>query len=105
MKRTMVIPILVALAGCAMLNAPTSAGTLAEAINADTLAVRIADTYVQTGMPNAATLRTLAADADAVHAALKSLEADQAAGRPLNFAAFNAANAAFNSYRLSQGIK
>lgn len=93
------------LAGCTTLNAPTSASTLADAINLDTLAVRIADTYVTTGMPKAATLRTLSADADAVHTALKSLEADQAAGRPLSFAAFNAANAAFQAYTASQGIK
>ena len=41
---------------------------------------------------------------DSLHAALVDLEAEQAKGHNLDFAAFNAALAAYNKYMSSEGI-
>lgn len=108
MKILLIGALALSLASCntaSVLTAPVPVNTLAEAINLDTVAAHGVDIYVRTGMPNAATLKTLAADAEAVHTALKGLEAAQASGQPLSFAAFNAAYTAFQNYSASQGVK
>lgn len=72
--------------------------TLADAVQAATVATQAVDLYVNTAKPTPAMLKQLNADNEAVHSALKDLEAAQAAGQNLNFAAFNAALDAYNTY-------
>lgn len=96
---TRFVALLAALALTACATAPAqSAASLAEVEQSATLATDAAKAVVDTGKLTPAQLAKVSALSDALHAAVDSLEADHAADRPLNFAAFNAAYAAWASY-------
>jgi len=86
-------------------STPSQVSTLADAVAADTLVTMAIDVYVNTGTPNKATLQELQKINDTLLVALRQLEAASAAGQNLDYAAFNAALATFNSFATSQGIK
>jgi outer membrane lipoprotein SlyB len=118
MKRFAIVAICLAfsMSGCANIAAglsnvaatvagasPTQATTLGQAEQLATVATDAADVAVNTGKLPVATLKELAALNAAVHAAVTDLEAANAAGQSLNFAAFNAALQAFNAYKTANG--
>lgn len=86
-------------AGTTTANAPASVTTLVEAEQSAILVTKAVDVYVNTGSPNRATLLKLQQLSNTVHAALVSLEQANAENKPLVFASFNAAVAAFNAYK------
>ena len=105
------------LSGCAQLAAgaaniaatvtgstPHQVKTLAEAEQTATLVTKAVDLAVNTGKLPRATLVELNSLSDGLHAALGALQQANANGQALNFAAFNAALAAYNAYTTSQGI-
>ena len=85
-------------------STPSQVTTLADAVNAATLATNAADVAVQTGKLDKPTLIEIRALSDALHIALNGLEVANSNGRSLDYAAFNAALQAWNAYATSKGI-
>jgi hypothetical protein len=85
-------------------STPAQVTTYGEATAAATLATRTVDLAVTTLTLNKATLTELNSLNEAVHTAWLQLKAANDAGQSLSFASFNAALAAYQSYRVSQGI-
>ena len=85
-------------------STPSQVTTLAEAEQAATLVTKAADVAVNTGKLNTGTLKEINALSDAVHAAIDDLEAANANGKSLNYAAFNAALKAYNAFMTSSAI-
>lgn len=120
MKRALIALTLAAalgLGGCANLAAglanvatslssstPSQVTSLAEAQQAATLVTKGADAAVTSGKLNRATLLEINALSDGIHAAMGDLEAANAAGKSIDFAAFNAALSAYNSYMTANAI-
>lgn len=77
---------------------PNQATTLGDALQFATLATKATDVIVKDVKLSQAQLTQLNADSDALHAALVKLEADNSAGKALDFSAFNAGLAAYNTY-------
>lgn len=86
-------------------STPRQVNTLAEALQAATLATLAVDAYVNTASPNRATLVELQTLNNGLHTALVNLQAANANGQSLALAAFNEALAAFRSYAANRGIK
>ena len=78
--------------------------TLSEAIQAATLVTKAADTAVKTGKLDKSTLIEIRSLSNALHTALGDLEIANAQGKSLDYAAFNAALDAWNSYSTTKGI-
>lgn len=118
MKRLIVVAALsLSLSGCVGLAAgvaniaatvtsstPQQVTTLGDAIQASTLLTRAVDLAVNTGKLPKPVLLEINALSDGLHAALISLESDNAAGKNLDFAAFNAALKAYNAYLTANAI-
>lgn len=85
-------------------SSPGQVTTYGTATAAATLATRTVDLAVNTLHLDEATLTELNSLNEALHAAWLKLKAANDAGQSLNFAAFNAALAAYQSYRTAQGI-
>jgi len=85
-------------------STPMQVTTLGEAIQASDLLTKAADVAVNTGKLNKATLQEINALSDGLHAALVNLEAANAAGKNLDFAAFNAALSAYNAYLTANAV-
>ena len=85
-------------------STPAQVNTYADATLAATLATKTVDLAVNTGKLSKATLIELGALNDGVHSAWLVLKAANAAGKSLDYAAFNAALSAYQSYRTSEGI-
>lgn len=85
-------------------STPSQVSTLAAAVQADTLIATAIDAYVKTGTPTRAILLELQMIQKSLEAALVDLEAANTAGQSLDFAAFNAAISAWNSFASSEGI-
>lgn len=83
---------------------PKQAATLAEALQVATLTTQAVDLYVTTASPSRATLVELQTLNEAVHTALVNLQAANAAGQSLAFAAFNEALSAFSAYATAKGV-
>jgi len=83
---------------------PKQVGTLAAALAAAKLATDAVDLYVQVGNPDKATLTQLQQLNEGVHKALTDLQAANAAGQSLTFAAINEALAAFRAYAATKGV-
>lgn len=83
---------------------PGQATTLADAILVADAATKGVKFAVDTVKLPPSTLTQLSALSDGVHAALSDLEQANAAGQALDFAAFNAAVAAYNAYAVAHGI-
>lgn len=83
---------------------PTQARTLGQAEQAATLVTRAVDAAVNTGKLSRATLLKINSLSDAVHAALGDLQAANANNQSLNFAAFNAALDAWNTYTAANAL-
>lgn len=83
---------------------PDQATTYGDATAAADLATKTVDLAVRTGTLNRATLLELQSLNDALHAAWLQLKDANDKGQSLSFAAFNAALAAYQSYRTSQAI-
>jgi hypothetical protein len=109
--------IAVALSGCASIaqfasgvatslssSSPSQVSTYADATNAAILATKTVDLAVTTLTLSKATLTELQTLNDGLHAAWLQLKAANDAGQSLDYAAFNAALAAYQSYKTSQGI-
>lgn len=102
-----------ALAGCAgtfsTAAPPEQAKTVAEAIQATTLAEQSLDLYVTSGAASPAVISELKVLVPAVHGALKKVEDAQRAGNnalvAAGLAAFNQALAALDSYKATAGVK
>jgi hypothetical protein len=93
------------LAVAASSSTPTQVNTLADALQAATLATNAVDAYVNIGNPTRATLLELQTLNNGLHTALTTLQAANAAGQSLAMASFNAALQAFNAYSTSAGVK
>ena len=85
-------------------STPSQVTTLADAVSAATLVTQAADIAVKSGKLDRATLLEVEGLNNAIHVALFNLEAANAAGQGLDFAAFNAALSAWNSYATVEGI-
>lgn len=85
-------------------STPSQVSTLAAAEQAATLITKSADLYVNTGSPNRAVLLEILNLSDALHTALGALEVANSAGNSLDYAAFNAALLAYQSYATNEGI-
>lgn len=86
-------------------STPTQVTTLADAVQAATLVTQATDTYINSGVTiSKAQLQEIAMLSDALHTALDALEAANAAGKSLDYAAFNAALEAYESYATNEGI-
>jgi hypothetical protein len=85
-------------------STPQQATTLAQAIQIADLVTKATDVAVNTGKLSRATLEEINALNDGVHAAIVNLEAANASGQSLNFAAFNAALQAFNAYTTANAV-
>ncbi len=92
------------LAGSFTSSSPSQVTVYGDATLAADIATRTVDLAVKTGKLDRATLLELQTLNDAVHAAWVKLKAANDAGQSLSFASFNAALAAFQSYRTSTGI-
>lgn len=78
---------------------PTQATTLGQAEQLATVATDLTKAYVDTASLSLAQLQQINALNDGLHTAITSLETANSQGQALSFAAFNAALAAFNSYK------
>lgn len=86
-------------------SSPSQANTLAGAEQAATLLTQAADVYVNSGVKiSRAQLQEILLLSDAVHTALGTLERANAAGQSLDYAAFNAALSAYQSYATNENI-
>ncbi len=85
-------------------STPAQVNTFADATAAATLATRTVDLAVTSLKLDKATLKELQTLNEAVHAAWLPLKDAVDKGQSPSFAAFNAALAAYQSYRTSQGI-
>lgn len=83
---------------------PTQVKTLAAAVQTATLVTKGADAAINAHHFSRPVLLEINALNDGVHTALTDLEAENAKGHNLDFAAFNAALAAYNKYMSSEGI-
>ena len=102
------------LSGCAgLLTASTTATpgqatSVAEAVQATTLAEQAVDLYVKAGNPNKAVLAELNVLVPAVHGSLVAVEAANANGNSAvaaaALAAFNEAYTAYQTYAAKQGV-
>lgn len=87
-------------------STPSQVTTLADAVQAADTITKLADTYVTSGVTiSKAQLLQMQALSNGVHTALVALEAANSAGQSLDYAAFNAALAAYNSYATTAGIQ
>ena len=86
-------------------STPSQVKTLADALQAATLATQAVDLYVNTANPSRATLLELQALNEGLHSALVQLQAANAANQSLALAVFNAALTAFNAYATVTGVK
>ena len=85
-------------------STPGQVKTLNDAVAAADLLTKSTKVVVDTGTLDRATLVEIDALSTGVHAALTDLEADNAAGHALNYASFNAALDAYNSYMTIKGL-
>lgn len=85
-------------------STPKQVNTLAEALQAATLATLAVDAYVNATNPNRATLLELQTLNNSLHTALTNLQAANATGQSLAMASFNEALAAFRSYAANRGV-
>lgn len=83
---------------------PSEVQTYGDATAAADLATRTVDLAVQSGTLSRATLVELSSLNDALHAAWLELKAAKDANHSITYASFNAALAAFQSYRASAGV-
>jgi len=83
---------------------PADVTTLTNADNAAATIVTLAQTAVDTGKLTVDQLKGLQAARASVRAALDSLHADNAAGKPLDYSLFNAAVRGFYAYKAKQGL-
>lgn len=85
-------------------STPSQVTTLADAVSAATLVTNAADVAVQTGKLDRGTLIEIQALNEALHTALTVLETANSKGESLDYAAFNAALQAWDSYAVAKGI-
>lgn len=85
-------------------STPSQVNTYGDATAAAALATRTVDLSVSTGKLDLPTLQELQTLNDGIHAAWLKIKAAKDAGQSLSFAAFNAALAAYQSYRTNEGI-
>lgn len=85
-------------AGQAAPTIPNQVATVGDAVRAATLVTKATQAYVDNAKLTRAQLQQISAYSDALHAAVDQLESDNAKGVALNFAAVNAALAAWNTY-------
>ena len=85
-------------------SSPTQVTTYYDATAAADLATKTVDLAVKTMKFNRATLTELQSLNDSLHTAWLVLKAANDANQSLDYAAFNAALAAYQSYRVSQAI-
>lgn len=83
---------------------PGQATTLSEAVQIADLATNLTKSAVDTFKFPKATLQELSALNDGLHSAVVSLERANANHQALDFASFNAALSAYNSYAAANGI-
>lgn len=109
-KILLTIALTIGIAGCAALTSapPSQARSVAEAIQAVTLAEKGLDIYVQSGKADQAVLAQLKILVPAVHNSLKQVEAAQSSGnsalQAAALAAFNESMAALVSYENLRGV-
>lgn len=87
--------------GQAAPSVPNQVTTLAAAEQAATLITKATQAYVDSAKLTPAQLQQISADSDTLHTAITTLESQSAQGVALNFAAVNAALAAWNTYSAS----
>lgn len=80
---------------------PNQVTSIAEAEQAATLITKATQAYVDNAKLTKAQLVQISADSDALHSAITTLESQNGQGVALNFAAVNAALAAWNTYTAS----
>lgn len=85
-------------AGQASPTIPNQVTTLAAAEQTATLITKATQAYVDNAKLTKAQLQQISTDSDALHSAITTLESQNAQGVALNFAAVNAALAAWNTY-------
>lgn len=85
-------------------STPTQVSTYADAVLAADGVTKLADTAVNTGKLSRPVLVEIGVLSDGVHNAFVAIKAANDAGQSLDFAALNAALAAWVSYTTSQGI-
>ena len=85
-------------------STPSQVTTLADAVSAATIVTNAADVAVQTGKLDRGTLIEIQALNEALHTALTVLETANSKGESLDYAAFNAALQAWDSYAVAKGI-
>lgn len=85
-------------------SSPTQVNTFAAATLAATVATKTVDLAVNTGKLNRSVLLQLQALNEGLHTAWLQLKAANDTDKSLSYASFNAALAAYQAYRTSEGI-